>query len=97
MASIQRNGNKYRVQVYVDGVRDSTTKATRQEAAQWALEREAELRGTKLPDKTFDAALRRYEEEVAPERGGGAVGACAGQVTATGADRPASSCCTGAG
>lgn len=70
MASIQRNGNKYRVQVYVDGVRDSTTKATRQEAAQWALEREAELRGTKLPDKTFDDALKRYEAEVAPARAG---------------------------
>ncbi|WDJ98426.1 hypothetical protein JH262_01660 [Xanthomonas campestris pv. incanae] len=35
MASIQQTGNKYRVQVYIDGVRDSTTKATRQEAAQW--------------------------------------------------------------
>lgn len=29
-----------------------------------ALEREAELRGTKLPDKTFDDALKRYEAEV---------------------------------
>lgn len=70
MASIQKSGNRYRVQVYVNGVRDSATKATRQEAVQWALEREAELRGTKLPDKTFDDALKRYENEVAPARGG---------------------------
>ncbi|OQP82079.1 hypothetical protein IA54_021015 [Xanthomonas phaseoli pv. syngonii LMG 9055] len=59
MASIQRNGNKYRVQVYVDGVRDSTTKSTGQEAAQWALEHEAELRGTKLPDKTFGRGAKK--------------------------------------
>ncbi|MCC4632652.1 hypothetical protein [Xanthomonas dyei] len=70
MASIQRTGNKYRVQVYIHGMRDSTTKATRQEAVQWALEREAELRGTKLPDKTFDDALKRYETEVASARAG---------------------------
>ncbi|UYB51214.1 site-specific integrase [Xanthomonas sp. AM6] len=70
MASIQKSGNKYRVQVYVDGVRDSATKKTRQEAAQWALEREAELRGTKLPDKTYSDAMQRYSDEVAPKRGG---------------------------
>lgn len=58
------------MQVYVAGVRDSTTKPTRQEAAQWALEREAELRGTKLPDRTFKDALRRFSEEVAEHRAG---------------------------
>src|SRR3546814_2661624 len=45
MASIKPNGSGYRVQVYVKGVRDSGTFPTRKEAAQWALEREAELKG----------------------------------------------------
>ncbi len=70
MASIQRSGNKWRVQVYVAGVRDSTTKHTKQEAAKWALEREAELRGGKLPDKSLGEALRKYVKEEAPKRAG---------------------------
>ncbi|OUL25948.1 integrase [Nostoc sp. RF31YmG] len=70
MASIQSTRSGYRVQVYVAGKRDSQTFKTRKEAAQWALEREAELRGAKLPDKTFAAALKRYSEEVTPGRGG---------------------------
>lgn len=70
MASIQKHGNKWRVQVYVAGVRDSTTKPTRQEAAQWALEREAELKGTKLPDRTLHDALRRFAEEESIKRSG---------------------------
>jgi integrase len=70
MASIQRSGNKYRVQVYVKGVRDSGSFRTRQEAAAWALQREAELGGKKMPDKTFADAMRDYERRVASYRGG---------------------------
>jgi integrase len=40
------------------------------EAAAWALEREAELTGKKLPDKALRDALRRYAEEVATTRPG---------------------------
>jgi hypothetical protein len=58
MASIQRSGNKWHVLVCIVGVRDSTTKHTKQEAAKWALEREAELRGGKLPDKSLREAMR---------------------------------------
>lgn len=71
MASIQRLGAKWRAQVYVKGVRDSDTFRTRQEAAAWALVREAELGGAKLPDKTFADAMKRYASDVAPEHGGG--------------------------
>lgn len=70
MASIRPHGNRYRVQVYVNGVRDSAVRDTRKEAAQWALEREAELRGKKLPDKTFADALRRYAREETEGTGG---------------------------
>lgn len=70
MASIRPSGSKWRVQVYVDGIRESETFTTRKEAAQWALEREAELRGTKLPDRTFGDAMKRYAKEEAPKRAG---------------------------
>lgn len=70
MASIQKSGAKWRVQVYVKGRRDSETFRTRQEASAWALQREAELGGTKLPDKTFADAMRAYERDVASFRRG---------------------------
>lgn len=66
MASIRPLGKKWRVQVYVNGVRDSGMFPTRQEAAKWALEREAELGGRKLPDKSLKDAMTRYGREVAP-------------------------------
>ena len=53
MASIQKHGRRWRVQVYVNGTRDSAVKLTRQEAAQWALQRESELSGRKLPDRSL--------------------------------------------
>ena len=71
MASIRPHGNRFRVQVYVDGVRESAVRDTRKEAAQWALEREAELRGKKLPDRTLLDAMRRYAREVTEGRAGG--------------------------
>ena len=70
MASILPHRDGYRVQVYVGGQRQSKVCATRREAAQWALEREAELSGRKLPDKTLSDALRRYASELDAERGG---------------------------
>ena len=71
MASIQRHGNRYRAQVSVKGERASAMFDTRKDAAQWALEREAEMRGRKLPDKTFGDAMLRYSREISEERVGG--------------------------
>jgi integrase len=70
MASIQRHGAKWRVQVYIDGARESKVCATKQEAAQWALAREAELSGKRLPDKTLADAMRKYASEVSPTHRG---------------------------
>lgn len=70
MASIQPHRGKWRVQVYVNGVRESKVADTRKEAASWALSREAELSGKKLPDKTFKDAMERYAREVAPKHRG---------------------------
>jgi integrase len=71
MASIQRSGSKWRVQVYAQGVRDSATFNTKQEASAWAVEREANLTGRKLPDKTFADAMKRYDRDIAPTHDGG--------------------------
>lgn len=70
MASMQRHGRKWRVQVYAGGVRDSKVLPTRQEAAQWALQREAELTGRRLPDRSLTDALRLYAREEAPKHRG---------------------------
>lgn len=68
MATIYRKGKGWRAQVCVKGVRDSALRKTRQEAAQWALQREAELGGRKLPDRTLADALRAYEDTITPTR-----------------------------
>lgn len=52
------------------GVRESATFRTKQEAAAWALEREAELTGTTLPAKSFGDALERYRRDVTPSHKG---------------------------
>jgi hypothetical protein len=72
MASIQKSGNKWRVQVYVKGQRDSASFRTKQEVSAWTLTREAEQGGKKLPDKTFGEAMKDHERNVATHRGGGA-------------------------
>jgi integrase len=66
MASIQRHGKRWRVQVYANGVRESKVCDTKAQASTWALQREAELTGRKLPPKTFGEALQRYADDVAP-------------------------------
>lgn len=70
MASIQKHKNGWRVQVYVGGRRASQVCKTRQEAAAWALQREAEFSGKRLPDKTFADAMTAYERDVAPSHRG---------------------------
>lgn len=70
MASIQKHGTRWRVQVYANGTRDSKVLETKQAAARWALEREAELTGKKLPDKSWADALKLYATEVAPAHRG---------------------------
>ena len=70
MASIQRHGRAWRVQVFVDGRRRSRVCPTRQEAAAWAIRAEAELAGKVLPDATLGDALQRYAREVSPTHRG---------------------------
>lgn len=70
MASIRKRGTSWRAEVYRDGTRESSTFPTKQQAAAWATQREAELGGEKLPEHTVKEALRRYAREVSPTHKG---------------------------
>lgn len=70
MASIRKRGTSWRVELYRDGVRESATFPTKQQAAAWAHQREAELGGERLPDHTVKDALRRYGREESPKHKG---------------------------
>jgi integrase len=70
MASIYRHAKGWRVQVYVNGARESAVFDTKARAAAWALEREAQLSGKKLPDKDVSHALERYARDVSPTKAG---------------------------
>jgi integrase len=70
MPTFERRGGRWRARIMRGGVRESATFRTKQEAAAWALEREAELTGAKLPDKTLGAALARYRQDVTPQHRG---------------------------
>lgn len=70
MASIRKRGLSWRVELYRNGVRESGSFPTKQQAAAWAHQREAELGGERLPDNTLGAALLRYSREVSPTHKG---------------------------
>lgn len=70
MASIRRRGAAWRAELYKDGQRESASFPTKQQAAAWAQQREAELVGTKLPDHSVKDALRRFAREVSPKHRG---------------------------
>jgi len=64
----------WRIQIEVNGVRDSVTKATKREVDDWAARRKLELKAEDKDspgaNKTLLDALRRYAEEVTPTKRG---------------------------
>jgi integrase len=70
VASIRRSGKGWRAELYVKGQRDSKVFDTKAQASAWAIQREGELSGKRLPSKTFADALKKYGEEVAPSHKG---------------------------
>jgi integrase len=70
MASIAKRGDSWRVRLYVNGQRESQSFATKREAAAWAQQREAELTGKRLPEKTLGDAMEKYAANVAPSHRG---------------------------
>ena len=71
MASIRRRGATWRAELYRDGRRESATFTTKQQAAAWAHQREAELVGARVPDNSVADALKRYAREITPKHRGG--------------------------
>lgn len=69
MASIQKQGDRYRAQVKIDGRRASKVFDTRRQALAWAQEQEAQLSGAKLPDKTFAEACKEFRLDSSERRG----------------------------
>jgi len=67
---MRKRGDSWRVELYKDGQRESATFRTRQEAAAWALQRDAELTGKRTPSHTLAQALDRYARDVAPKHKG---------------------------
>lgn len=74
MASIKPYKDKWRVQLYVAGVRDSATFRLKREAETWAAVRKAEILADKsTPARvkfTFGEALEKYRDEVSPGKRG---------------------------
>lgn len=74
MASFTKSGTTWRAQIYVKGVRESATFATKAKAQAWAAQRETELRSQKetgiLAGKTCGDAFDRYLKEVSPHKRG---------------------------
>lgn len=70
MASFEKRGKSTRVRVYVNGKYASQTFPTKRQAAQWAMEAEAQLLGVALGAETMKDAFRRYVREVSPSHKG---------------------------
>jgi integrase len=70
MATYRKRGDVWRVEVYVNGRRESATRKTKVEAIAWATQRQAELTGKQLPRNRLRDALDRFGREVSPHRKG---------------------------
>jgi len=74
VASISKEKNGWRVQVAIQGIRESRMFSTKAEATTWAAQRETEIRTEKATGvqrgRTVDDAFRRYEKEVSAHKRG---------------------------
>lgn len=68
MASIRKYKDKWRVEVYVCGVRKSAVWATKKEAMAWAIQVESELR--EPTERTFDSLADEYLRRVTRHKAG---------------------------
>lgn len=68
-----KRGDKWRMQIMINGVRESATFDTKREALAWADQRRMELRGGATPStaRTLHQMIDKYIAEVAPLRRGG--------------------------
>ena len=73
MATIRKRGDKWRVEIYKNGVRKSKTCSTKAEATLWGAEEEKkiELHAQGLqPDTLFSDVIKRYLSEITPTKRG---------------------------
>lgn len=73
MATYTKRKNTWRVQICVNGIRESATFDSKPQARAWASKRETELRDGAmgmLPDYTLQEAIERYVSDIAPKRKG---------------------------
>ena len=73
MATIRKRGDKWRVEIYKNGIRRSKTCATKSEAMLWGAEEENKiaLQAEGLqPDTLFSDVVKRYLNEITPTKRG---------------------------
>jgi integrase len=70
VATIRRRGKRWYCELRIKGHRQGRSFTTKAAAAAWALQREAEMRGDRLPDSTLGKAIARYRAEVVPAQKG---------------------------
>lgn len=71
MASIRKYRDKYRAEVWVNGIRKSKICATQKEARLWAAQNEIELQNVTLgvdPNRTVQDVFTKYSEEVSAKK-----------------------------
>ncbi len=70
MGSYRKRGASWQAEVYRNGKRETATFPSKVQAVRWVNQREAELTGARLPDKSVGDALTRYAEEESPKHRG---------------------------
>lgn len=73
MATVRKRGDKWRVEIYRDGIRKSKTCSTKAEAVLWGAEEEKkiELQAKGLqPETLFSDVIKRYLNEITPTKRG---------------------------
>jgi integrase len=73
MATIRKRGIAWQAQVFLKGIRQSSTHSSKLEAQQWAAKTESEIIAGKkeiVADKTFGDLLTKYRDEVSPTKDG---------------------------
>ena len=70
MASIRRNGKRWRAEVHANGQRASKSFATKNEAMLWSVEAERKMNLGTFSDRIVRDIFERYAEEVSPSKDG---------------------------
>ena len=73
MATMRKRGDKWRVEIYKNGIRKSKTCKTKAEATQWALEEEKKLELQEQglqPETVLSDVVERYLKEITPTKRG---------------------------